>query len=95
MVENEWQEFVARKSSLTADEIIAEEARLEDLQDKMKRRMLGSIRFIGELYKKNMMRSEVMYICVTELLKPQEKVGESGKSGGVRSLAKSGPFVFL
>jgi len=40
----------------------------EEKQMKIKRRMLGNIRFIGELFKKNMLTERIMHSCVTKLL---------------------------
>lgn len=53
-------------------EIVGEgDAKLEDLEEqrfKMKRRMLGNIRFIGELFKKAMLSERIMHECIFNLL---------------------------
>ena len=41
---------------------------------KAKRRMLGNIRFIGELYKKKMLKENIMHECILKLLGYTEKV---------------------
>lgn len=45
-----------------------DEEELEERRGILKRRMLGNIRFIGELYKKKMLSENVMHGCVTKLL---------------------------
>ena len=35
---------------------------------KTKKRMLGNITFIGELYKKQMLRDRIMHFCIMRLL---------------------------
>jgi hypothetical protein len=39
---------------------------------KAKRRMLGNIRFIGELYKKKMLKENIMHECIRKLLGYEE-----------------------
>lgn len=55
-------------ASLNTEEISYEKEKIEELHDKMKRRMLGNIRFIGELYMHSLMNTDVMFICTDELL---------------------------
>jgi translation initiation factor 4G len=45
---------------------------LEDLRNAQKRRMLGNIRFIGELYKKGMVIEIIIHVCTQHLLKDQQ-----------------------
>lgn len=40
----------------------------EEERSKLKRRMLGNIRFVGELYKKGLLQTTVMHNCVEELI---------------------------
>ena len=49
--------------------------RLEEELLKSRRRMLGNIRFIGELFKKSMLTERIMHTCIQKLLKE----GEAGK----------------
>ncbi|CAM9465366.1 unnamed protein product [Chrysoparadoxa australica] len=39
---------------------------------KMKRRMLGNIQFIGELYKKEMLKESIIHACILKLLNAEE-----------------------
>ena len=63
----EKKEFEA-KSSLTESERAAGEE-IEFRRIKIKKQMLGNIRFIGELFKKSMLKEPVMHECVMSLLK--------------------------
>lgn len=66
------QEF--QKDNVYEDAVIDETASAEEqaetvfLRQTLKRRMLGNIRFIGELYKKGMLREQIMHECVDKLL---------------------------
>ncbi|KAL3939898.1 MAG: hypothetical protein SGARI_001199 [Bacillariaceae sp.] len=64
------REDKAIATSLNA--VDAEEQRL-----KIKFRMLGNIRFIGELYKKGMLRVDIMHFCILKLLAGTMEVNES------------------
>ena len=43
-------------------------AEFEAMEMKLRRRSLGNIRFIGELYKLNMLTSRIMHECIKRLL---------------------------
>lgn len=62
------EELNKKKSTMTPDDIALEKLRIEELQDKLKRRMLGTIRFIGELFKKGLVLAPAVISCITELL---------------------------
>jgi translation initiation factor 4G len=49
---------------------------LEELRNAQKRRMLGNIRFIGELYKKGMVIEIIIHICIKHLLKDPQNPSE-------------------
>ena len=55
-----------RKNQLE-DARLALEAELEEKEFKVKRRMLGNVRFIGELFKKGMMQAQVMHQIIKAL----------------------------
>mmetsp|Transcript_34001 Transcript_34001/g.49277 ORF Transcript_34001/g.49277 Transcript_34001/m.49277 type:complete len:818 (+) Transcript_34001:339-2792(+) len=65
----EKKEFEATKSSLTDTEAAEKEEEIEFRRIKIKKQMLGNIRFIGELFKKSMLKEPVMHECVMSLLK--------------------------
>ncbi|XP_052472579.1 eukaryotic translation initiation factor 4 gamma 1 isoform X10 [Carassius gibelio] len=46
---------------------------LEDAKDKARRRSLGNIKFIGELFKLKMLTEDIMYICIIKLLKNHDE----------------------
>lgn len=66
----EWSKTTARK--LTADERTQQEAEWEHKKSKLKKRMLGNIRFIGELYKKGMISTKIMHKCIEHLIGKHE-----------------------
>jgi hypothetical protein len=67
-VEIAWAEFERKKASMNPDEALMERQMIEELQDKLKRRVLGTIRFIGELFKKGLANTQVVMACMTKLL---------------------------
>ncbi|XP_030843134.1 eukaryotic translation initiation factor 4 gamma 3 isoform X1 [Strongylocentrotus purpuratus] len=72
--QSEIEEATRRKeiSQLPANE---RELQLELLQEKLskaKRRTMGNIRFIGELYKLNILTENIMHSCVMKLLKARD-----------------------
>lgn len=46
---------------------------LEDARDKARRRSLGNIKFIGELFKLKMLTEAIMHDCVVKLLKNHDE----------------------
>eukprot|EP01018_Ginkgo_biloba_P033520 Gb_34242 [translate_table: standard] len=50
------------------DEVKISEEEREQIRVKARRRMLGNIRFIGELYKKSMLTERIMHECIKTLL---------------------------
>lgn len=61
--------------SMSSLEVDNESLRLEELQLKLKIRMLGAIRFIGELYKCNLIMSGAIQECFDTLLLPDSTKG--------------------
>ena len=56
----------------TPEELELDERRkAQELEDRMRmaRRMLGNIRFIGELFKKQMLTERIMHTCIMKLLR--------------------------
>ncbi len=57
------------KSGQCSTEVKAfREQEIEEKQMMLKKRMQGTIRFIGELYKKNFIKATIMYQCISTLL---------------------------
>lgn len=48
-------------------------AELEEARDKARRRSLGNIKFIGELFKLKMLTEPIMHDCVVKLLKNHDE----------------------
>lgn len=48
-------------------------AELEGLRYKARRRSLGNVKFIGELFKLKMLTEAIMHDCVVKLLKNEDK----------------------
>uniref|UniRef100_A0A3B5L0X6 Eukaryotic translation initiation factor 4 gamma 1 n=1 Tax=Xiphophorus couchianus TaxID=32473 RepID=A0A3B5L0X6_9TELE len=66
--------FEKKQKELEADEVkqrLIEE--LEDAKDKARRRSLGNIKFIGELFKLKMLTEVIMHDCIVKLLKNHDE----------------------
>jgi len=68
-VDKDGYEAKMKDPNLTADEKKKEKALYEAMEMKARRRSLGNIRFIGELYNLNMLTVKIMHGCVRRLLK--------------------------
>lgn len=75
----EKKEYEESKSSLTDAERAEKEEELEFRRIRIKKQMLGNIKFIGQLYKKALLKEKIMRYCVASLLK-LEAVNTGGKS---------------
>merc|ERR1711968_280665 len=68
-------EFEAGKKPISREGKTEEDFEIEE--SKQKNRLMGNIRFIGELFKKALLAEKIMHKCVTHLLgnveKPQEE----------------------
>ena len=74
------------KSKLTSAERAEKEEELDFRRIKIKKQMLGNVKFIGQLYKKNLLKERIMRYCITSLLKiepddPKAKVPVYHDSG--------------
>uniref|UniRef100_A0A3B3XKC5 Eukaryotic translation initiation factor 4 gamma 1 n=1 Tax=Poecilia mexicana TaxID=48701 RepID=A0A3B3XKC5_9TELE len=66
--------FEKKQKELEADEVkqrLIEE--LEEAKDKARRRSLGNIKFIGELFKLKMLTEVIMHDCIVKLLKNHDE----------------------
>ncbi|KAJ3175222.1 hypothetical protein HK101_010712, partial [Irineochytrium annulatum] len=74
------KEMQARINELTAEEKL-DWVKKEEARSKLKRRVLGNISFIGELFKLGMITEKIMHSCVRQLLvkvsDPEEEETES------------------
>ncbi len=71
----EMKEFKKNKASLSESEQAEREEELEFRRMKIKKQMLGNIKFIGELYKLGMLKEKIMRFCIQSLLKLEEVEG--------------------
>ena len=78
--EEEKEEGEAPKKPKTPEELDLDERRkVHEREERMRqarRRMLGNIRFIGELFKKQMLSERIMHTCIQKLLSDPEKPDE-------------------
>lgn len=61
------------KSSMTAKEQAEKEEDLDFRRMSIKKQMLGNIKFIGQLYKKNLLKEKIMRFCIASLLNLETK----------------------
>lgn len=66
------KEFEETKSTLTPKDAKEQESDLNFRRIKIKKQMLGNIKFIGQLYKKGLLKEKIMRFCIGSLLKLEE-----------------------
>lgn len=71
----EMKEYKKLKATLSESEQNEREEELEFRRMKIKKQMLGNIKFIGELYKLGMLKEKIMRFCIQSLLKLEEVQG--------------------
>ena len=83
VIEEEW---AARTfEGMTPGKIEAEREEFELTRTKMKRRMMGNILFIGELYKQGLLKEKIIRNCTLDLLRLTMVEGDRGNRAFVRS----------
>jgi translation initiation factor 4G len=75
----ELQAEMATNSALSPRSRRVKEENQEEMRIKIKHRMLGNIRFIGELYKKAMLKANIMHECLQKLLCLNVEDGANGR----------------
>jgi translation initiation factor 4G len=65
----EKNDYEAKKATLTAQERAETEAELDFRRIRIKKQMLGNVKFIGQLYKKGLLKEKIMRYCIASLLK--------------------------
>uniref|UniRef100_A0A3P8XJF7 Eukaryotic translation initiation factor 4 gamma, 1a n=1 Tax=Esox lucius TaxID=8010 RepID=A0A3P8XJF7_ESOLU len=65
--------FEAKQKEMEAEEKAGLKADLEEARDKARRRSLGNIKFIGELFKLKMLTEAIMHDCIVKLLKNHDE----------------------
>jgi len=77
--QKEKAKFNASRSKLSKKEQDDKEEELEFRRIKIKKQMLGFIRFIGELYKIRMLKEHIMHECIRSLLKISMTKSDDGE----------------
>merc|ERR1712071_729808 len=72
----EKKEYDATKQELSERERAEKEEEFNFRRMQIKKQMLGNIKFIGELYKKKMIRENIMHFCIKSLLKIKQSDDE-------------------
>lgn len=60
---------------MSVDERAMAEAEIELKETKQKRRLISTIRFIGELCKEGLLKTSIMYDCIENLIATQDEAG--------------------
>ena len=72
----DWKEEKAAydqtKSTLSEQTRAEKESEFEFRRIRIKKQMLGNVKFIGQLFKKNLLREKIMRYCIASLLKLEE-----------------------
>eukprot|EP01039_Chlorochromonas_danica_P010250 gene10250-11345_t len=64
----ELRKLHAERQTMSEEEFLQKTEEIEEQRGRLKRRMLGNIRFVGELYKKKLLNTDTMHDCIVELL---------------------------
>jgi hypothetical protein len=72
-VDEELRQLRAIRSTMGESEFERKEQDIEEKRIKIKRRMLGNIKFVGELYKRKLLNTETMHYCITKLIGTADK----------------------
>lgn len=64
----ELNQLRANRASMSQEDFDQKVSEIEEQRFKIKRRMLGNIRFVGELYKTKLLNTDTMHSCIVELL---------------------------
>ena len=80
--------FVAEVATMTPDVRASKEQDIEERHSTIKKRTLGNIRFIGELYKMDMLKAPIMHACIQSTLrmKPKSKDRPKGEPSVFESI---------
>ena len=68
----EKKEYEESKASMTEAERAEKEEELDFRRIRIKKQMLGNVKFIGQLFKKSMLKEKIMRYCIAALLKFDE-----------------------
>ena len=78
--QKEKQQYEDMKIKLTDQERAIQESELNFRRIKIKKQMLGNVKFIGQLYKVNLLREKVMRFCIGSMLKLEERKDVKSKN---------------
>lgn len=85
------QKALAELKSLTGDEREQQLALIEEKERQIRQRKFGMLRFIGELVRKNMLKSSQMFDCIDNLLAESDQDGVSKLDAKGRIIWKTQP----
>ncbi|PIN16101.1 hypothetical protein CDL12_11245 [Handroanthus impetiginosus] len=88
----EREEEEANKADEEGEEKLTAEER-EEKRLKARRRMLGNIRLIGELYKKRMLTERIMHECITKLLGQHQNPDEENIEALCKLMSTIGEMI--
>ena len=71
--QKEKQQYEDMKTKLTDQERAIQESELNFRRIKIKKQMLGNVKFIGQLYKVNLLKEKVMRFCIGSMLRLDER----------------------
>lgn len=75
VLKDDMRAYNKAKSTFSAPDAKQKAADLEFRRIKIKKQMLGNIKFIGELYKLSMLKEKIMRFCIQSLMKLEEVDG--------------------
>lgn len=67
-LEEERASLLAQRATLSEAEFFYKNADIDDRRLKLKRRMLGNIRFVGELFKQKLLTDVTIQDCISDLM---------------------------
>ncbi|KAJ1408120.1 armadillo-type protein, partial [Ochromonadaceae sp. CCMP2298] len=67
-LEEEKKVLLQNKATMSESDLAQKSAAINDKQLVLKRRMLGNIRFVGELYKQKLLTDVVIHNCIADLM---------------------------
>lgn len=76
----EKQDYEENKNGMSESERAEKEEDLEFRRIRIKKQMLGNVKFIGQLYKKGLLKERIMRFCIASLLKLVEREDVKGKN---------------
>jgi len=74
------KDYEENKSTMTEAERVEKEGNLNFRRIRIKKQMLGNIKFIGQLFKKGLLKEKIMRFCIASLMKLEELTDVKSKN---------------